>query len=65
MKKSELQEIAEMLLNNYGEGRHFEIIKAEKMGHYEGEVNGWRLEVCKIEKTPAKTNEGAENESNK
>jgi hypothetical protein len=48
MKKSVLQEIAEKLLDSYGSDRHFEIIKAEKMGHYEDEVDGWRLEICEI-----------------
>lgn len=68
MKKSELQEIAEKLLDSYGSDRHFEIIKAEKMGHFEDEVDGWRLEIREIlepqEPTvaPAENNEGAKNE---
>lgn len=67
MKKSELQEIAEKLLDAYGSDRHFEIIKAEKMGHYEGEVDGWRLEIREVTEptvAPAENEEGAENESN-
>ena len=67
MKKSELQEIAEMLLDGYGSGRHFEIIKAEKMGHYEDEVDGWRLEIREVTRpTVAQTenDEGAENADN-
>lgn len=66
MKKSELEEIAERLLDRYGSDRHFEIIKAEKTGHYEGEVDGWRLEIREVKETEneAQNDEGAENESN-
>lgn len=67
MKKSELQEIAEMLLDSYGSGRHFEIIKAEKMGHYEDEVDGWRLEIREVTEptvAPAENDEGAKNADN-
>ena len=65
MKKSELQEIAEMLLDAYGSDRHFEIIKAEKMGHYEDEVDGWRLEIREVTEptvAPAENDEGAKND---
>ena len=63
MKKSELQELAEMLADNYGNGRHYEIIKAEKTGQFEDEVNGWKLEIKPM--TPAENDEGADDESNK
>lgn len=59
MKKSELQEIAEKLGDEYGSGRHYEIIKAEKTGLLEDEVDGWRLEIREIKR------EGAKNASNK
>ena len=56
MKRSELQEIAELLYDSYGKGRHFEITSAEKMG------DSWRLDIHEI-KEP-ENDEGAENESN-
>ena len=59
MKKTELQEIADLLANSYGSGRHFEIVKAEKLGQYEDERDGWRVEI----KT-TKDVEEAENDSN-
>lgn len=65
MKKSQLQEIAEKLQDQFGSDRHFEIIKAEKTGHFEGEVDGWRLEIREIKNTEKKDDEGVENESNK
>lgn len=59
MRKSVLQEIAEKLLDQFGNDRHFEITKAEK---YNGT---WQLEVVEIEDTTeADESEGAENESN-
>ena len=64
MKKSELEEIAEKLLDSYGDDRHFEIIKAEKTGHCEGEENGWRLEITEVKKQEEDDSEGAENGSN-
>ena len=54
MKKSELQEIAEKLLDAYGSDRHFEIISAEKMG------DDWRLDIHEI-KEP-ENDEGAKND---
>ena len=66
MKISELQDIAEKLLDAYGSGRHFEIIKAEKMGHFEDEVDGWRLEIREVKEpkiAQAENDEGAENEN--
>lgn len=49
MRKSELQDIADKLLDEYSSDRHFEIISAEKTG------DGWRLEIKRID-------EGAEND---
>ena len=60
MKKTELQEIADLLANSYGtSGRHFEIVKAEKLGQYEDERDGWRVEI-----KATKDGEEAENDSN-
>ena len=56
MKRSELQEIAELLYDSYGKGRHFEITSAEKMG------DSWRLDIHEI-KEP-ENDEGAENADN-
>ena len=67
MKRSELQEIAELLYDSYGKGRHFEITSAEKMGHYEDEVDGWRLEIREVTEPTialAETDEGAKNADN-
>ena len=63
MKKTELQEIADLLANNYGSGRHFEIIKAEKMGNYEDERDGWRVEIKPTTEID-ESDEEAENDSN-
>ena len=60
MKKSELQEIAEMLLDAYGSGRHYEIIRADKI-----KKDGWYLEIHEIVEPRQKKTKGAENESNK
>lgn len=66
MRKSELQELTEMLGDIYGSGRHYEIIKAEKTGQYEGETNGWTLTIKPMTEEPAeKKDEGADNESDK
>ena len=59
MKKSELQELAERLLDIYGNDRHFEITKAEKYGGL------WQLEVQEVKCDDTETDKGAENESNK
>ena len=49
-----------MLANSYGtSGRHFEIVKAEKLGQYEDERDGWRVEI-----KATKDDEEAENDSN-
>lgn len=56
MKRSELQEIAEMLYDSYGKGRHFEITSAEKTG------DGWRLDIHEIKEQ--ENDEGAENADN-
>ena len=60
MKKYELQEIADKLADTYGNDRHFEIIKAEKI------INGnyWNLTVAVKTDTAAENDEGAQNESN-
>lgn len=60
MKKNELQEIADKLADTYGNDRHFEIIKAEKI------INGnyWNLTVAVKTDTAAENDEGAQNESN-
>ena len=50
---NELLDIADKLLNKYGSGKHWEIVKAEKT------ENGWNLTI-----QPAKENGGAANESN-
>ena len=55
MKKSELQDIADKLLDEYSKDRHYEITSAEKTG------DGWRLEIREvIEPTvaPAENDEG-------
>ena len=59
---TELQDILRKLYDEYGNGRHWEIVKAEKIGHYEDEVDGWTLTI-----RPAKEEKdgGAANESNK
>ena len=60
MKKNELQEIADRLADTYGNDRHFEIIKAEKI------INGnyWNLTIAAVTDTAAENDEGAQNESN-
>lgn len=59
MKKTELQEIADLLANSYGSsGRHFEIIRAEKMN------GSWSVEI-KATTEINESDEGAENESDK
>jgi len=66
MRKSELQELTEMLGDIYGSGRHYEIIKAEKTGQYEDETNGWTLTIKPMTEEPAeKKDEGADDESDK
>lgn len=57
MKKTELQEIADLLANSYGSGRHFEIVCAEKMG------DGWRVDI-KATTEINESDEEAENDSN-
>ena len=57
MKKTELQEIADLLANSYGSGRHFEIISAEKSG------DGWRIDI-KVTTEINESVEEAENDSN-
>jgi hypothetical protein len=61
MKKSELQDIADKLLDEYSSDRHFEITSAEKMG------DGWRLEIREVTEptvTPTENDEGAKNADN-
>ena len=60
MKKNELQEIADKLADTYGNGRHFEIIKAEKSGNY---CNYWNLTIAAVTDTAAENDEGADDES--
>ena len=57
MKISELQDIAEKLLDAYGSGRHWEITNADKTG------DGWRLDIKQF--TENEKNEGTENADNK
>lgn len=56
---NELLDITEKLLDRYGSGKHWEIVKAEKIGHYEDETDGWVLTIQLVK------DGGAENESNK
>lgn len=42
MKETTLQDLADKLLNKYGSGTHYEIVKAEKI------TLGFRLEVRQI-----------------
>ena len=49
---NELLDIADKLLNKYGSGKHWEIVKAEKT------ENGWNLTI-----QTAKEDGGAANES--
>lgn len=58
---NELLDIARKLYDEYGSGKHWEIVKAEKIGHYEDEQDGWTITVKPAKEKP----EGAENESNK
>ena len=59
---NDLLDIGEKLYDKYGSGKHWEIIKAEKIGQYENETDGWTLTI-----QPAKEEKdgGAANESNK
>ena len=62
MKKSELQDIADKLLDEYSKDRHYEITSAEKAG------DGWRLEIREVTEptaAPTENNEGAKNADNK
>lgn len=56
---SELLDIARKLYDEYGSGEHWEIVKAEKTGHYEDETDGWTITI-----KPVKKDGGAANESN-
>ena len=58
---NELLELAELLGNHYSSDKNkWEIVKAEKIGHYEDDAcEGWRLEIKKV------IPEGAKNECNK
>lgn len=58
---NELLDIADKLYNKYGSGKHWEIVKAEKIGHYENETDGW---VLTIQPAKEENDGGAENESN-
>lgn len=58
MKISELQDIAEKLLDAYGSGRHWEIISASNLGG-----DGWLITVKKYDE--GTKSKGAKNESNK
>lgn len=58
MKKTELQEIADLLANSYGSGRHYEITKAVKSGEY------WDI-TLKCADVTSDDDEGAKNESDK
>jgi hypothetical protein len=54
---TELEQLAYMVHNRYGEGKHYEITKAEKT------TLGWVLTVCQTTIDEEK-DEGAANESN-
>lgn len=58
---NELLELSKILGDEYTVKRSkWEILKAERIGHYENEPEGWELTIRKI-----KTDDGgAENESN-
>lgn len=56
---NELLDIARKLYDEYGSGEHWEIVKAEKTGHYENETDGWIITI-----KPVKKDGGAANESN-
>ena len=58
MKKTELQEIADLLANSYGSGRHYEITTADRIN------DGWSLSIKRVE-VVEDDDEGAENESGK
>lgn len=60
---NELLDIADKLFDKYGSGKHWEIVKAEKIGHYEDETDGWTLTIQPA--TEEEKNGGAANESNK
>lgn len=58
--ENELLDIVSKLFDKYGRGKHWEVVRAEKTGHYEEETNGWNLTI-----QLAKNDDGgAENESN-
>ncbi len=64
MNKTELENLAYMLQDRYGTGKHYEITKAER------KTQGWALEIREIfeeneETAEATETEGAANESNK
>lgn len=61
---TELEQLAYLLHNRYGDGKHYEIRRAERT------TLGWILEIRQIfedneETAGAAENEGADNESNK
>ena len=62
MGKTELEELAERIQYRYGDGRHYEIIKAEKILDSRGNGCGWDLVINTIEEDTEKV---AENESDK
>lgn len=55
----ELIDIAEKLRDKYGSGKHWEIIRAEKVGQFEGEENCWIIKI-----KPAPKEGENENENN-
>lgn len=59
---NELLDIADKLFNKYGNGKHWEIVKAEKIGHYENEIDGWVITIQPVKEL--EKDGGAANESN-
>lgn len=58
---NELLDITRKLYDEYGSGKHWEIVKAEKIGHYENETDGWTLTIQPVKE---EKDGGAANESN-